>query len=361
MRTTGESTARDRRLLVHSGVRNTMSLYSDVDLPHQPGDHPDWQESWVLIFRDRATNAVGFLRTGSYVNQGTTQTHWGMALPDGTRFRRHLLDRRLEPGDRTATTASSGTMTYSIPNLEYVRFHGTDRDAEADLRLYDFYPSQQWQLVGDSETFDGDHDGATSDEHGHPESAGRVEGRIRIGDRVIDIDDGIGYRDHGYGPRAHQVFRAARWNAGTVGPALSYSLVTMHDEQGRYHRMGYVMMDGQRKTIRDLHTVNCTLADGYSSIGGWSTVVLDDGTTIRIDVEAIDGVVTSTTLNNGGPGSSPAGIEVLSIPRWNGHDGVCDFNMIDNPHRGEQPVSNTFLANCSDGLSDRDIDLAWAR
>ncbi len=338
-----------------------MSLYSEVDLPHLPGEHPEWQESWVLIFRDRSTGAVGFLRTGSYVNQGTTQTHWGMALPDGTRFRRHLLDRRLEPGDRTETTASSGSVKYSVPDLEYVRFEGSDVDASADLRLYDYFPSQEWELIGDSATHDGDHTGQTSDNHGHPESAGRVEGRIRIGDHQIDISDGIGYRDHGYGPRPHAIFRSARWHAGSVGPELSYSLVTMHAEDGSFHRMGYVMLDGARAPIRDVHTVNATLGDGYSSIGGWSVVQLQDGQSLRIDVEAVDGVVTSTHLDNGGPGSSPAGIEVLSIPRWNGLDGVCDFNMIDNPHRGDQAVSDTFLANCDTGLSRRTVDLQWAR
>jgi hypothetical protein len=121
------------------------------------------------------------------------------------------------------------------------------------------------------------------------------------------------------------------------------------------------MLDGERQSISDVHTVNSTLSDGYSSIGGWSKVLLDDGRELRIDVDSIDGIVTSTHLNNGGPNSSPAGIEVLSIPRWNGHEGICDFNMIDNPHRGEQPISDVFLANCEDGVSQRPIDLAWVR
>ncbi|HEY2658337.1 MAG TPA: hypothetical protein VGI79_01345 [Caulobacteraceae bacterium] len=339
-----------------------MSLYSEADFPHQPGKHPQWQESWVLVFRDPATDCVGFLRTGSYVNEGTTQTHWGMALPDGARFRRHILDRPLQPGDRTETTASSGNLKYSIPNLNYVRFEAFDDDAEADLRLYDYFPSQEWEMVGaQSRTHDGDHTGQTQDAHGHPESAGRVEGRVRIGDRVINIENGIGYRDHGYGPRPLPLFRSARWHGGTVGPALSYSLVTMHAEDGSFHKMGYLMLDNKRQKIRDLHTVNSTLSDGYSSIGGWSVVELEDGRTIRIDVEAIDGVVTSTSLNNGGLGSSPAGIEVLSIPRWNGHSGICDFNMIDNPHLGVQPVKGVFLANYKDGLSGREFDPSWTR
>lgn len=335
-----------------------MSLYSAVDFPHQPGDHPLWQESWVLVFRDPASGLVGFLRTGSYVNQGTTQTHWGMAMPDGLRFRRHLLDRPLEPGDRTDTMASSGTMRFTIPNLEYCRFEGFDDDAEADLRIHDWFPSQDWQVVGS------DHHGTlmiSNAEHGHPESAGRVEGRVRIGDRIIEISDGIGYRDHGYGPRPLPAFRSARWHAGTVGPRLSYSLLSMHAEDGSFSKAGYVMLDGKREAIRDLHTVNCTLADGLSSIGGWTVVQLENGLTLRIDVEAVDGVVTSTNLNNGGPNSSPAGIEVLSIPSWDGQTGVCDFNMIDNAHRGHGEVSHLFLANTHDGLSRRDFDPGWIR
>jgi hypothetical protein len=335
-----------------------MQLYSEVDLPHRASDDPDFQESWVLIFRDPKTGLVGFLRTGSYVNQGTTQTHWGMALPDGTRFRRHLLDRKLEKGDRTETTANSGTMKFSIPNMECCRFEGVDRDAEADLRIYDWFPSQEWSAVGGENHSVPLAGGA---EHGHPESAGRVEGRVRIGDRVIEVKGGIGYRDHGYGPRAHTIFRSARWHAGTVGPRLSYSLVSMHGNDGTFSKFGWLMRDGKREAIKDLHTVSCTLADGYSVLGGWTAVVLESGERLRIDVEAVDGVVTSTHLNNGGPNSSPAGIEVLSIPRWNGLEGVCDFNMIDNPHRGEQEVSHLLLANHADGLSQRSFDPSWLR
>lgn len=343
-----------------------MELYSEVDLPHAPSESPDWQESWVLVFRDPISGAVGFLRTGSYVNQKTTQTHWGVALPDGTRFRRHLLDRKLEPGDITETTASSGTARFSIPDMKYCRFEAWDDDAEVDLRVYDWFPSQDWSFVG------GPMHGKHMDEvsaaakeavksSGHPESAGRLEGRIRIGDRVIDVENGFAYRDHGFGDRPHSVFRAARWHAGTVGPELSYSTVSMQDEAGNFHKMGWVMMNGERLKIEDLHTVSSTLCDGFSVIGGWTVIKLENGEVLRINVQTVDGVVTSTHLNNGGPGSSPAGIEALSIPSWNGRVGVCDFNMIDNPIRGEQPVSHTLMANCDDGLTKRAFDPAWIR
>ena len=343
-----------------------MSFITEADLPHKPSDHPDWQESWVLVFRDPITGVVGFLRPGSYVNQGTTQTHWGMALPDGTRFRRHLLDRKLESGDRTETSFSSGTAKYSVVDMEYTRFQAWDDDAEVDIKFHDWFPSQDWDFVG------GPHHGeelgkvAGADQEtmgsaGHPESAGWIEGRVRIGDRVIEIENGLGYRDHGFGPRPHAVFRAARWHAGTVGPNLSYSLVSMHDNGGDLHKFGWVMLNGKREKIKDLHTVSSTLADGYSVIGGWTVVQLENGQTLRINVDTVDGVVTSTHFDNGGPGSSPAGIEALSIPTWNGQAGICDFNMIDNAHRGEQVVSNTLMANVDTGLSRRQFDPSWIR
>ena len=338
-----------------------MSLYSEIDLPHKPGAHPDWQESWVLVFRDRKTNLVGFVRTGAYVNRGLTQTHWGMALPDGRRFRRCVLDRPLEPGDRTATTASSGAVTFSIPDFKYVRFEATDPDASLDLRLYDFHPSQEWEMLGASRSHDGDHSGRTGDAHGHPESGGRVEGRVRIGGAAIEITDGVGYRDHGFGPRPHTVFRSARWHAGTAGPELSYSLFTMHAPDGSFQKMGYVMHKGARRRLRDFHTVNCSLGDGLSTIGGWSVVQFEDGETIRIDAETIDGMITSSHFPQGGAGSSPAGVEGLSIARWEGRDGVCDFNMIDNAHQGEQPVGGLLMANWEMGLTQRAQTWDWVR
>lgn len=332
-----------------------MSLYTDLDHTHTPNDHADWQESFVLVFRDRKTNVCGFIRTGAYVNRGTAQVHWGMALPDGRRFRRNRARVPFDPSHRTTTTARTGDFTGYAVEGDHVRFWGKDPDAELDLRFYDFFPSQDWDSVGL------DVPASLHGNHGHPESSGRVEGRVRIGDEVIEITDGVGHRDHGFGPRPHHIFRTARWHAGTVGPALSYSLVTMAGADGVIHKFGWMMREGRREKLKDFHTVNMTLSDGYSSIGGWTTVLLQSGERIKIEAETIDGIVTSSHEVNGGPGSSPAGIEAISIARWNGYEGVCDFNMIDNPHLGEQAVVGTLLANIDDGLSQRPFDPSWVR
>jgi hypothetical protein len=158
------------------------------------------------------------------------------------------------------------------------------------------------------------------------------------------------------------VIRNNRWVAGTVGPELSFSLATVQLENGEFFKGWWMIRDGKPETIVDVNTVVLVLADGFSTVGGWTEAVLADGERVRIEAETIDGVVTSSHLNNGGPGSTPAGVEALSIARWNGHEGVCDFNININPGRGEQAVSHLLLANDEDGLSTRPpIDLSFAR
>lgn len=344
-----------------------MPFFTEADFTHQPNEDPNWQESFVLVFRDPLSGAVGFLRTGCYPNRGTTQTHWGMALPDGTRFRRNQFDRKMEPGDRTETSQSSGNLKFSLPNLEYARFEGYDDDAEFDLRVYDWFPSQDWSFVGGPNH--GQEVGRVKDQTsgilgaaGHPESGGRLEGRIRFGDRWIEVQNGFGYREHGYGPRADALtFRVGRNNFGTVGPNLSWSLVSMQDPAGAPHKFGYVYYNGKREPIHDFHHVACVLNDGFSVIGGWSVVQLENGETLRIEVDTIDGIVTSMINDNGGPGSTPGGNEAISIARWNGQAGVCDFNIIDNPRLGEAAVKPLFLANGDVGLTRRPIDINWVR
>lgn len=329
-----------------------MSLYSEVDLPHNPAPHPNWQESWVLIFRDPASGCVGFLRVGAYVNEGVAQMHWGIALPDGTRFRRHLLGLPFDPASRGENGATAGNLAFSIPGGKYVRFEGHDPDCDVDLRLFDFFPSQNWRKVGDIGEIAAN----------HPESSGRLEGRVRIADRVITIENGLGHRDHSWGPRAHMILRNNRWMAGTLGPELSFSLSTIQLENGEFFKGYWLMRNGVSETVTDINTVALVLADGLSTVGGWTQVELQSGETLRIEADAVDGIITSSHLPNGGPGSTPAGVEALSIARCNGLTGFCDFNINVNPLRGEKEVGNLLFANHADGLSHRPPrDLAWAR
>lgn len=325
-----------------------MPIYIEDDYLHEPDDHPMWQESWVLIFRDAETGISGFLRVGAYVNQGTAQVHWGLVTDDGLRFRRHRLDLPLRPGDRSRDKVTSGDMSYSIPGGDHVRFEASDPDCDVDLRLFDFYPSQSWKFEGTGMDDLAKH---------HLESSGRVEGTIRIGERHFMIKNGLGHRDHSWGRRISSGVLNNRWVCGSFGPALSFSCMTVQIPNGDFVRSAFVVRDGVVEH-GDVNTLATVAADGFSVVAACAAITLESGERIRIEAETIDGIVTSSHLPNGGPGSTPAGIEAMSIARWNGLEGFCDANININPLNGESPVTVTLLADTADGISYRDAALA---
>ena len=79
-------------------------MYTDQDYIHTPDDNPNWQEGFVMIIRDLDTDLVGFMRLGTYVNQKDSQLHFGLALPDGTRFRRHIFNIPFDDSTMITTT-----------------------------------------------------------------------------------------------------------------------------------------------------------------------------------------------------------------------------------------------------------------
>ncbi|MEG3806645.1 hypothetical protein DBT53_002565, partial [Aerococcus mictus] len=99
-----------------------MSLYDpNIDFMHEPSDEKDWQESVDIAFYDDETGLCGFLRIGSEPNIGTSQVHFILGTRDGLRYRRNLCDLPMEPHHRTPEGFVAGTMTWTIPNGEYVR------------------------------------------------------------------------------------------------------------------------------------------------------------------------------------------------------------------------------------------------
>jgi hypothetical protein len=321
------------------------------DFPHIAGDHPKWQESWVVTFGDPANKVFGFLRVGAYVNEGLAQMHWGMVTADGWRFRRHRLDLPLQEGDRKGRSVTSGPMTIALAE-DQVRVTAEDADASVDITMTDYFESQPWHIRAGDLSLLAAH---------HLESSGGVEGRVRIGDRGYDIVAGLGHRDHSWGPREHAEILNNRWCTGTLGPALSFSASNVQTGDGTLAKAGWVARHGVVEHATDVNVVVVLLADGVSPVGGWAELTLESGERVAIDAEVVDGIVTSSHLPNGGPGSTPAGVEAMSIARAGDLEGFCDLNVNINPLNGSSPVTNLMLANSSDGLSRRDTSACrWA-
>lgn len=330
-----------------------MSLYIDADYMQEADDHPMWQESWVLIFGDNDAGIYGFLRIGTYVNQGISQVHWGLSTKEGLRFRRHRLDIPLQEGDRTREKVTAGSMSYSIPNGEYVRFEAHDPDCDLDLRLFDYFQSEPWHV---------ENGGLDDMAKNHFESAGRVEGTIRIGDRHFDVRNGYGLRDHSWGKRISAGILNSRWYCGSFGEALSFSCTNVQVPSGDFIRAGFVARNGVIEHAKTINTAVTVLLDTVSVVGGVLVIELESGEIIRIEGEAVDGIITSSHLPNGGPGSTPAGCHAMSVAKWNGMEGFIDLGSHFNALNGESAITATLMADMGDGISHRDPDvLSWLR
>jgi hypothetical protein len=135
---------------------------------------------------------------------------------------------------------------------------------------------------------------------------------------------------------------------------------------GDFFKAAWVMRNGVTEYATDINTLAMVLPDGLSTIGGYTQITLDSGEIINIEARRIDSIVTSSHTPNGGPGSTPAGVEALSRARAKGDnsglEGFCDFNINVNPLNGQDSVTKLIFANADEGLTQRDLNAeAWAK
>ncbi len=324
-------------------------LYSDVDFTHTPdADDPNWQESVVLLFDDRDEGVTGFLRIGSEPNIGKSQVHFDLTTDDGQRFRHNPFDLTMQSGDRTSDGFAAGSLKWRIPNGEYIQVTADEKDASVDLRLYDFYPSVAcWKMIGAPD----DMDVAAPN---HYESSGRVEGQVRIGDRVIDIQNGLGHRDHSWGHRDVSIMRSFRWFAGTTGPELSFSSLIFHASNGMVGKGGWVVRNGQKHDLTALDIVSFVNSDGMTVRGGTVDMTLETGENLHFDASILDGFPTSYRSALGGKGSH-IGVEGMSTVTCGDLTGFCDFNIANLICGSAEQAAGVCedFATLTDGLSQR--------
>jgi hypothetical protein len=183
-----------------------MTVDPQLDLPHNPGDQPLWSENYMFCGYDPSVD-VGF-----YHHLGTLPhdpSQWGgmfcAVLSEGAL----VVIKDYGLGEAGPGPASPGlaficdeplrrwTLTktgvgYPTSNAELLRGLLTDRNPVAvDFRAGFTGSAPVWDMGEHMET---------AAFHTHHQQAGRVTGRMRIGDSELTFA-GAGYRDHSVGPR----------------------------------------------------------------------------------------------------------------------------------------------------------------
>ena len=309
------------------------------EVPHEPEEHPLWQESVFLVWADVERGIYGYHRIGQEVhaNGSGMVTSWnGVTTREGLRFRKYLFEP-MRSEDRTPQGFAAGPAISFSHDGETTTWILEDPDCSFVLTASDYTPR-----------FDLFRDGGSVSENfaaGHFEVGSRITGTVRVGDRTFEVD-GLAYRDHSWGKRDRSTMLSHRWIAGSVGPALTFNATSWHGTDGSLRTFGIVCRDGEITYATDVDIVVFMEIDAISHRGGLLRMKLADGSTVNLLARHVDGFLVKH--------HNTANIDALCEVEWEGHTGFCDLEVSSNPRAGTGEVMGVVRAADVNGLSRRE-------
>jgi hypothetical protein len=314
--------------------------YDDADeLAHPAGPDPSWQESWLVVAGDMQQDIGVFARIARYRASRTGDVALGLFDRDH-RFRTVLTGAPLSPDDGDGVAVGPCRVRYDGA----LQLSFDDVDAALDLRFDDVTPRwRYWDIAAEPEL-------AARIAADHFQRSGRVTGTVRIGTSTHRFD-GLGHRDHSWGPRAWSDVRTSRWFVGTDGAELSFTMALIGLGTDPVRTVGYVVRDGAPTRIASADVVVHLEVDGYTHRGGTARIGLADGTSLDLQHRVVDGIVMPLH-----------GLRVVEgigrVVTDGGLEGFADLEVCNHPDGVPAPDTRpapAVAANDRDGLHRRSL------
>ncbi|HEY2658343.1 MAG TPA: hypothetical protein VGI79_01375 [Caulobacteraceae bacterium] len=316
------------------------------DCPHAPGPESLWQESDWLTFYDPDAGVGGVYRIGRQPNRGKGQPNLFVFARGGQRFLMKDLGGRgldcdLGPGDLWESGYRVAGHQVDALGGGRMRYRWNYPETYAELEFHDaFYTPRGWAAAEKGAEII-----AWLNPDGHLECAGRVTGKVKIGDQSYDIDC-MGHRDRSWGYRESYMPKMKRtlggW--GTTGAGFSFATMLLHLKSGERLVTGFVHRNGHEEDIVDIRFLSTLDSDLLSPVAGVMLLTLESSELIRIDCE----------IAQSHAGYAP-GIAFNSVGVFwrDGVRGFCDFSAMANPGRAEHlpDAAEVTLATVQAGLS----------
>ncbi|MET0984177.1 MAG: hypothetical protein ABW034_02110, partial [Steroidobacteraceae bacterium] len=124
---------------------------ADDERPHAPGEHPQWQESFVLMVWDTAREVYAFLRVSQVPHKdGGTGTAWLNIWGPGFQYKNTNVALPLKPSDRSADslTVGGGLCSYRYDGDHHWSLRDPGADVSAQLVFHDAH--QGMSFYGDA-------------------------------------------------------------------------------------------------------------------------------------------------------------------------------------------------------------------
>ena len=246
--------------------RKVILLEQD-DLMHPNTGETNYNESAYYNFFDRNQRLGGFVRMGNRPNEGNAEMTVCLYLPDGTvgfMFQRPEIKNNdahdagglkfevLKPFEHHRVTYSGKLCTlknplemadpaYAFKNNPYARVTlSLDYKATAPGWGGELREKQGDQWVSPKN----DGDPTAQFAKGHLEQLGHATGTIKVGDKEYQFD-GLGLRDHSWGPRYWQAPKYYRWLTMNFDEGLGGMASVTVNRDGSRHPGGFIARKGK--------------------------------------------------------------------------------------------------------------------
>ena len=235
------------------------------EYPHRPDASSNFNESVYTNAFKPDGSVGGWMRLGNRVNEGYAELSVCLYLPGGRvacqfgrpeikaneRFAAGGLDYDVvEPFKRMTMRYEGDVMLLDDPNLlRNPKRLGEAKRAPASVvfahtglsPIHGGRPTSPTQETMYGRDFSLNH----FNQHT------RVEGSIRVGAEEWKLD-GLGWRDHSWGPRYWQSIYWYRLFIATFPDGRAFMLLKITDKGGRARRVGVILVDGQYEDIVDM-------------------------------------------------------------------------------------------------------------
>lgn len=263
---------------------------------HENTGESNFDESMYFNFYDREQNLGGFARIGNRVNEGYAEVTLAVYQPDGTAL---FAYARPEIADNAAF-AAAGMRFEVIRPFERLRvtYQGhavylqRPLDLENPKQAFMNNPHHPVELeldyFGLSPMYGGEAEGPNTEmvfARGHYEQHVRASGRIIVNAKRHEIE-GLGLRDHSWGPRSWQSPSYYRWLTCQFDEGFGFMGSQIVTQNGAELLGGFVFKDGENHPVErlELHT-------------DWTDAHYQDRIAVNLHSTAGDFRVTGKVLN----------------------------------------------------------------
>jgi hypothetical protein len=256
------------------------------DYMHAVESATNFNESRYYNWFDAGLSMGGWVRMGNRVNEGHAELTVCLYLPDGRvgfMFKRPRIDNNdahdsgglkfevIRPYQEHRITYEGKVCVLSRPREmadPKAAFESNPyAECRMDLRLEAAGPA--WG--GEPEWEEGEERPEIDPEkmfvRGHTEQHMAITGTIRVGEEQFDLSQGLGLRDHSWGPRYWQNVWWYRWITANLGPDLGFACTVSGDAEGGRRVSGFLYDESRYGADRTVSIRNVELTSDYD--GEW--------------------------------------------------------------------------------------------